>query len=255
MNNAPIGMFDSGVGGLSVLREVRQLLPNEDIVYYADTGYCPYGPRPHHEIVERAVTITDFLLNHGAKLIVVACNTATVHAVQYLREHYALSFVGMEPGIKPAALHTRSGVIGVMATQAAVASDRIHSLITRFASHVRVIIQPCPGLVEQVEAGDLTSNTTRTLIEDYTRPMLDAGADTITLGCTHYPFLRPLIQTVVGDNVTILDTGFAVAQQTKRLLTAEELLANRQERGTVTWHTSGDPIQFAHIRDVLGFGD
>jgi glutamate racemase len=247
MNSAPIGVFDSGVGGISVLNDLRRLLPNEDYIYYSDAGYCPYGGRPQHEIEARAVAITELLLDRGAKIIVVACNTATIAAVEYLRATYAVPFIGMEPAIKPAIEQTRSGVVGVMATGAALAGERFHRLLAQQRADVRIITQPCPGLVEQVEAGDLEGPRTRALVEQYTRPLIEAGVDTIVLGCTHYPFLRPLIARAVGPAVALLDTGAAVARQTRRVLEREGLLAERAERGAVEWHTSGDPDQLAAL--------
>lgn len=251
MNDAPIGVFDSGVGGISVLNELRRALPHEDFIYYADSGYCPYGGRPQAEILARAVAISDVLLAQHAKLIVVACNTATIAAVEYLRATYASSFIGMEPAIKPAVAQTRSGVIGVLATGAALAGERFHRLVAQHAGAVRVITQPCPGLVEQIEAGKLDDAHTRDLVERYTAPLMAAEVDTLVLGCTHYPFLRPLIADVVGPAVHLLDTGAAVARQTRRVLEREGLLATRTVGGSVAWHTSGDPAQLAMIVEML----
>lgn len=251
MKDQPIGMFDSGVGGLSTLRDLRALLPHEDIIYYADTGNCPYGGRSHEEIVALSERITHILLERGVKLIVVACNTATLHAVDYLRKHFSISFVGMEPGIKPAIAQTKTGVVGVMATQATVAGERFQRLIARYAGDVQVVPQACPGLVELIEAGELQSETTRDAVARYVAPLLKAGADTIVLGCTHYPFLRPLIADVAGPNVALLDTGAAVARQTQRLLAAADLLNLQTSQGSIEWLTSGDPTHFAKIRQCL----
>ncbi len=252
MSNAPIGVFDSGVGGISVLNELRRTLPHEDFIYYADSGYCPYGGRPQSEILARASTITEFLLAQHAKLIVVACNTATIAAVEYLRATYPTPFIGMEPAIKPAIAQTRSGVIGVLATGAALAGERFHRLLAQHsAGHVRIITQPCPGLVEQVEAGDLDGPATSALVEHYTRPVVAAGADTLVLGCTHYPFLRPVIGAVVGPEIHLLDTGAAVARQTRRVLEREGLLTSAKTAGSVAWHTSGDPAQLTMIVELL----
>ena len=247
MNDAPIGVFDSGVGGISVLHDLRRQLPHEDVIYYADSGYCPYGGRAQSEIVERAINITDMLLAQGAKLIVVACNTATIAAVEYLRATYAVPFIGMEPAIKPAIERTRSGVVAVLATGAALAGERFHRLLAQHTGAVRIITQPCPGLVELVEMGDLAGPQTRALVEAYTSPLLAAGVDTLVLGCTHYPFLRPLISEVVGPDVILIDTGAAVARQTARVLEREQLLTARSRAGTVEWHTSGDPVQMERI--------
>ncbi|HEY1012591.1 MAG TPA: glutamate racemase [Herpetosiphonaceae bacterium] len=251
MSGAPIGVFDSGVGGISVLHEIRRALPGEDVIYVSDAGYCPYGGRPAHEITARAVAITDFFLAREAKLIVVACNTATIAAVEFLRATYACSFVGMEPAVKPAVAATRSGVVGVLATGASLSGDKFHRLVARHAGAVRVINQPCPGLVEQVELGDLAGPATRALVERYVAPLVAAGADTLVLGCTHYPFLRPLIAEIAGPGVELIDTGAAVARQTRRLLEQEGLLDGRAEPGAMSWYCSGDPAAAAPVMSRL----
>jgi glutamate racemase len=217
----PIGVFDSGVGGLSVLREIRALLPDEDLVYVADSAHCPYGEKSHTFIRQRAATLSRFLIEQRARVIVVACNTATAAAIEDLRAHFVdVPIVGMEPAIKPAAAATRSGVVGVLATGTTLGADRFALLAERFADGIEVLTQPCPGLVEQVEAGDLESERTLDLLRAYTTPLLDRGADTLVLGCTHYPFLRPALVRVVGPDVTILDTGKAVARQVARVVDA-----------------------------------
>jgi glutamate racemase len=250
MNNYPIGLFDSGVGGISVLREVQRLLPREQLIYYADSGHCPYGGKPREEIIARACAITEFLLAQGAKLIVVACNTATIAAVEHLRATYPVPFVGMEPAVKPAVAQTRSGVVGVLATGAALAGEKFHNLVALHAQGIRMITQPCPGLVECVERGDLDGPEPRRLAVQYTEPLLNAGADTLVLGCTHYPFLRPLIAGIVGPDVALLDTGEAVARQTRRVLEREQLL-NDHSDGGVSWHTSGDAVDFERLHRLL----
>lgn len=246
-----IGLFDSGVGGISVLREVRALLPQEDLLYYADSGHCPYGGKPAAEIQARACAITEQLLARGAKLIVVACNTATIAAVELLRDTYPVPIVGMEPAVKPAAAATRSGVVGVLATGAALAGEKFHRLVAAHAGGVRVITQPCPGLVEQVEQGALDAPATRALLQRYTAPLLAQGADVLVLGCTHYPFLRPLLQDVVGPGVTLVDSGAAVARQVRRVLEREQLLGGEGGAGTLEWLTSGDAVQFERVRGLL----
>jgi glutamate racemase len=250
MKSAPIGVFDSGVGGISVLREVQRLLPREQLIYYADSGHCPYGGKPREEIIARASAITEFLLARDAKLIVVACNTATIAAVEHLRATYPISFVGMEPAVKPAAALTRSGVVGVLATGAALAGEKFHKLLAAHGNGVRVITQPCPGLVECVERGDLAGAEPRRLLKQYTAPLLAAGADTLVLGCTHYPFLRPLLGELVGSEVALLDTGAAVARQTRRVLEREGQLQDEGE-GDIEWHGSGDAVQYARLHQLL----
>lgn len=216
---SPIGILDSGLGGLSVLNEVKSLLPNEDIIYFGDSAWCPYGARPADEIQKRVFAITDFLLEQNCKLIVIACNSATINAVEALRAAYPIPFVGMEPGIKPATTITKSGTIGVLATEASLAGEKFHRLVNTHSKGVRVITRPAPRFVDLVEKGELTGENARSIIDQETRPLIEAGADTLVLGCTHYPFLRPLIQEVVGNHIQILDTGAAVAKQTAKLLT------------------------------------
>lgn len=250
-HNAPIGIFDSGVGGLSVLREIRRLLPSENLLYYADSGHCPYGRKTVEQISVRALAITDELLAAGAKLIVVACNTATIAAIERLRAVYPLSFVGIEPAIKPAVAKTRSGVVGVLATGAALAGDKFLRLHAQHGGHVRVITQPCPGLVEFVERGELEGAPLRALLNQYVQPLLADGADTLVLGCTHYPFLRPALLELVGPQVALLDTGEAVARQTQRVLEREGLLADAAQAGTFDWRTSGERAMVAPVIERL----
>ena len=251
MSAAPIGIFDSGVGGISVLREIRQLLPRENLIYYADSGHCPYGGKPREAIIERANFITDFMLARHVKMVVVACNTATIAAVESLRDTYPIPFVGMEPAVKPAAAVTRSGVVGVLATGAALGGEKFHKLVAQHAQGVRLITQPCPGLVECVEQGDLQGETARRLIMQYTKPLLAQGADTLVLGCTHYPFLRPLIAEIIGPQVHLLDTGAAVAQQVRRVLEREKLLNANAVTREIEWHTSGDEAAFGRLYPTL----
>jgi glutamate racemase len=237
--SGPIGVFDSGVGGLSVLREVRELLPGEDLLYVADQAHCPYGSKSREQIAERARAITQFLVKQGAKLIVVACNTATTAAVDELRATFRQPIVGMEPAVKPAAAATRNGMVGVLATGATLSGDRFARLVERFGEGLQVLTQPCPGLVEQVEAGDLTSHHTRDLVNHYVEHLLAAGADTLVLGCTHYPFLRELIAAAAGPEVTLIDTGPAVARQVARVLDANGLRRLSEQPGTTRLFTTG----------------
>lgn len=250
-SEAPVGVFDSGVGGLSVLGELRARLPRESLLYVADSGHVPYGEKSPDYIRERCRRIADFLLTQGAKALVVACNTATVAAVGELRErHPGLPIVGMEPAVKPAAAATRSGVVGVLATTGTLRSARFAALLDRFASDVRVVTQSCPGLVECVEQGALTAPATRTLLEAYVQPLLAQGCDTLILGCTHYPFLKPLLRQLVPSGVELIDTGAAVARQLERLLAEHELLAAGAAQPTHFW-SSGDPQALARVLPVL----
>lgn len=250
-SNAPVGVFDSGVGGLSVLREIRQLLPNESLLYVADSGHVPYGEKSPEYIRERCVLITEHLLAQGAKALVLACNTATAAAGAELRERYPhVPIVGMEPAVKPAAAATRSGVVGVLATTGTLKSARFAALLDRFANDVRVITQPCPGLVECIEAGELQAPATRELLQGYVAPLLAEGCDTLILGCTHYPFLRPLLGELVPPSVTLIDTGAAVARQLQRLLTQHDMLATAPARATRYW-SSGNTAQLCRVLPIL----
>lgn len=246
-------MFDSGVGGLSVLRELQALLPNETFLYVADGGHCPYGEKTTAFIRQRMVAVAEFMRGQGAKALVIACNTATVAAADYLRERYPhWPLVAMEPAVKPAASATRNGVVGVLATTGTLQSARFTALLDRFAAGVRVITQPCPGLVELIETGDLHSPALASLLERYMQPLLAAGCDTVILGCTHYPFLRPLLATWVPPEVVLIDTGTAVARQAQRLLGQTGLLSDIATAPVRYW-TSGDPRQFTQVIERLAF--
>jgi glutamate racemase len=238
---SPIGVFDSGVGGLSVLREIRRELPHEDLLYVADSGHAPYGDKSTEFIEARSVSITEFLLSQNAKAIVVACNTASGVAIKTLREKFSGPIIAMEPAVKPAAMHTRSGVIAVLATSRTIASNNFAKLHERFGADVKILMQACPGLVEQVEIGNLSDDKTRALIAQYVEPLLKQGIDTLVLGCTHYPFLTPLIQQIAGSTVTIIDTSAAIAREVRRRLTIAELLSNREHTGTVQFWSSAAP--------------
>jgi glutamate racemase len=238
-DSAPLGIFDSGVGGLTVLKAIRELMPGEDIVYAADSGHVPYGNKSRHYIESRSLALAGFLVGQGAKAIVVACNTATAAAAETLRSRLSVPIIAMEPALKPAAAVTTSGVIGVLATEGTLASSRFAALLDRYGHDVRVVVQTCPGLVEQVEAGDLDGPKTRLLVAQYTAPLVRQGADVIVLGCTHYPFLRPIIAELAGPGITLVDTGPAVAQQVKRVLEQRGLL-NRGTAGSERFWATGD---------------
>ncbi|RYD05287.1 hypothetical protein N752_09950 [Desulforamulus aquiferis] len=239
-STAPIGIFDSGVGGLSVAREIRRLLPHEDIVYYADSAFCPYGDKDPAIIRRRELTIVDFLVKQGAKIIVVACNTASSTGLEELRKSFTIPIVGMEPAVKPAVAASKSGRIGVLATCVTIAGDRFSSLVKRFAENTTVITQPCPGLVELIEEGKLDEPETEEVLKGFLQPVLGQNADTLVLGCTHYPFLRPLVQRLAGPEVAVIDSGFAVARQVSRLLYDLDLINEGSSQGIETFYTSGD---------------
>jgi glutamate racemase len=241
LSNNPIGIFDSGVGGLSVLREIRSLMPNEHIIYFGDQGHVPYGPRSMEQIQNFSEGITNFLLQHNAKIIVVACNTASAAALKYLREKFPdVQFVGMEPAVKPAAEKTQTKKVGVLATPATFQGALYASVVERFASDVEIFQNTCVGLVEQIEAGELDSEKTKKILDDALLPMLEKNIDTVVLGCTHYPFVIPLIEKIVGENVRVIDPAPAVAKQVERLLEARELRNSSKENGKVVFFTSGD---------------
>ncbi len=235
----PIGVFDSGVGGLSVLHEIRRTLPSEDLLYVADSAHAPYGDKSQQFIETRSIAITEFLVSQNAKAIVVACNTATGAAITTLRARFSVPIIAMEPAVKPATASTKTGVIGVLATSRTLASDNFVQLFARYGADVEIVGQACPGLVEQVEAGDLSGDKTRALLEQYLLPLLERGADTIVLGCTHYPFLAPLIWEIAGSGVAVIDSAAAVARQLHRRLEVGDLLADGTGVGMECFWTSG----------------
>jgi glutamate racemase len=248
----PIGVFDSGVGGVSVLREIQRELPAEELIYVADSAYAPYGDKPIEEIQERAFRIVEFLIDQHVKAIVVACNTATGVAVEALRARWPLPFVAIEPAVKPAAAATRTGIVGVLATRQTIASPRFAHLAETWANGARILAQPCPGLVEQIERGELTTRKTRDLIASFVRPLVEQGADTLVLGCTHYPFVEPLIASIAGPGVTLVNPAAAVARELRRRLTESTLLAPDERSGTTHYRTSGPPGQLAAMLVTLG---
>lgn len=253
----PIGVFDSGVGGLSVLQHIRADLPQENLLYIADSRHIPYGDKSKDFIEQRSIALTRFLLEKGVKAIVVACNTATAAAISTLRSIYSLPIVGMEPAVKPAVEATKSGIIGVLATAGTLESSKFGELLQRYGKGTEVIIQPCQGLVEQVERAELSSETTRTLVESYVSPLLERDVDTIVLGCTHYAFLTSLIKELVGQNMSIIDTGPAVSRQLRRRLEKEQLLSVENAPGGEQFWTSGPQREVQRVisrlwnRDVV----
>ena len=249
---SPIGIFDSGVGGISVLRAIRDQMPEESIIYFADQGHIPYGPRPMEQIRDFSEAITRFLLERGAKIIVVACNTASAAALKYLRQKFPnVQFVGMEPAVKPAAEHTHTGKVGVLATPATFQGALYASVVERFANGVELFQNTCNGLVQQIEQGNLSGDETRQILEEALLPMLEKNIDTVVLGCTHYPFVIPLIQQVVGENVRVIDPAPAVARQTTRLLEAKGLRNHSGSKGKVKLYTSGDPEALKGLLPIL----
>ena len=249
---SPIGIFDSGVGGLSVLRAVRAQMPEESVIYFGDQGHIPYGPRPMEQIRDFSEAITNFLLERNAKLIIVACNTASAAALKYLREKFPdVQFVGMEPAVKPAAETTQTGKVGVLATPATFQGVLYASVVERFANGVELFQNTCSGLVQQIEQGNLNGSETRKILESALHPMLEKNIDTVVLGCTHYPFVIPLVQEIVGEKVRVIDPAPSVAKQAKRLLEAGGLKYDSSARGEVKFYTSGSPDALKSLLPVL----
>ncbi|MFZ6863225.1 glutamate racemase [Undibacterium sp. Ji67W] len=228
---APVGVFDSGIGGLSVLQHIRHILPHESLIYFADSAFAPYGEKSEADITERCIAVTEFLLQQHIKALVVACNTATAAAINALRERYPdLIIIGIEPGLKPAAALSQNKIVGVLATQFTLQSEKFYNLRTHISAETAVKFeeQACVGLVNQIEKGELRSVATLKLVRNYVTPLLQAGVDTIVLGCTHYPFVSNLIEQVIREfksenqthttNIQLVDTGLAVAAQLQRLL-------------------------------------
>ena len=248
----PIGIFDSGVGGLSVLRAVRELIPNEDLLYLADQAHVPYGSRTLADVRRFSEGITRYLLEQNAKLVVVACTTASAAALHHLRAVFPqIPFVGMEPAVKPAAETTRSGVVGVLATPATFQGELYASVIERFAVGVRVMQGTCPGLVMEIDQENLDTPEVYSILEKALRPMLVDGIDTVVLGCTHFPFVIPVIETIVGPGVRVIDPSPAIARQVQRLLEAKGLLNKSLDQGRIEYFTTGDKDQLGDLLPCL----
>ncbi|MFZ6756405.1 glutamate racemase [Undibacterium sp. Ji50W] len=269
--SAPIGVFDSGIGGLSVLRHIKQTLPNESLSYVADSGFAPYGDKSAALILERSIAVTEFLLSQQIKALVIACNTATAAAIAHLRLHYPeLIIVGMEPGLKPAALLSQTKTVGVLATRSTLQSDKYQRLRSQLSieTGVEFISQACVGLVDQIEKADIDSEQIRILLKQYLTPLLDANADTLVLGCTHYPLVADLIRELIPElmlepmtrhvttstAVQLVDTGQAVALHLQRLLVQRGLDIKTDVKPAFTAYASGNIqrlqqacIQWLHI--------
>ncbi len=239
---AQLGVFDSGVGGLSVLRALRNQLPEENLLYVADQANVPYGSRPLAEVRSLAEGITRYLLRRGAKLVVVACNTASAAALHHLRATFPeVPFVGMEPAVKPAAETTRTGKVGVLATPATFQGELYASLLERFAQGLAVYQDTCAGLVEQIENGQLDSSQTMQILSRALKPMLAQGIDRVVLGCTHYPFVIPQIESLVGPGVQVINPAPAIARQAARLVAAQVPGQIGPDKGGIEIRTTGDP--------------
>jgi glutamate racemase len=249
---SPIGVFDSGVGGLSVLRAIRQQIPFQPVIFLADQAHVPYGSRALEEVRSFSENITRYLLACGARLIVVACNTASAAALYSLRSAFPeVPFVGMEPAVKPAAEKTTTGVVGVLATPATFQGALYASVVDRFAQGVKILQDTCPGLVPEIEAGNLNGSSTRAILEKALKPMLAQGIDTVVLACTHYPFVIPLIQEIVGQGVRVIDPAPAVARQTARQLEAHGWAATASKPAPLWIYTSGQPQKLSEFVPVM----
>ena len=254
MRNSPIGIFDSGVGGLTIYEEIHKLLPHENIIYLADSKNAPYGEKSKEEIINISVKNTEFLLSKGCKLIVVACNTASTNAVKHLREHYDIPFIRVQPAIKPAALNSKTKVVGILATKSTLKSELLYETSQRFAQGVKVVEQVGEGLVTLIESGKMHSSEMTSLLNKHITPMLDKNIDHLVLGCTHYPFLTDQIKEIVGKKVTILDSGVAIARQTKVILTEANLL--NPETGDISrvFYTNKNPQVMQQILNEFDEG-
>ncbi|HMQ46381.1 MAG TPA: glutamate racemase [Saprospiraceae bacterium] len=248
----PIGIFDSGIGGLTVANAIYQRLPNESTLYFGDTAHVPYGPRPAGQIRELSRQISAYLLERGCKVIVIACNTATTAALNYLRNLWPdVPIIGTEPAIKPAAQATLTGKIGILATQGTFKSDRYSSLTERFAADITVFENPCKGLVSLIEMGKIDASETNELLESIIYPMLEEGIDTLVLGCTHYPFIRPIIEKIVGPDVAIIDPAPAIAKRVEQVLREHHLLNVTDEQAIHAYEVSGDGGHFLALAQHL----
>lgn len=240
MNKQAIGIFDSGVGGTSIWKEIHQLLPNENTIYLADSKNAPYGPKGKDTIIALSIKNTEYLLNQNCKLIVVACNTATTNAIDYLRDNYPVPFIGIEPAIKPAALQTKTNTVGILATQGTLTSALFSKTSGLFASHIKIIEQVGEGIVETIESGKLYSDEMKSLLKIYLKPMIEANIDYLVLGCTHYPYLIPLLIDLLPNHVKIIDSGEAVAKQTKAVLEKNNLLNSQKSYPENLFFTNGN---------------
>ncbi len=240
MKNKPIGIFDSGIGGTSIWKEVVRLVPHENTIYLADSKNAPYGEKSSEEIIALSIKNTEFLISKECKLIIVACNTATTNAIDYLRENYSIPFIGIEPAIKPAALLSKTGAIGILATKGTLSSKLFEKTTKEYSKNMTTIEQDGEGLVPLIEEGKLNSPELSNLLSTYLKPMLNFNIDHLVLGCTHYPYLIPQIKKIMGEKVTIIDSGEAVAKQTKAVLEKHNLLSTSKTRSCHQFYTNSE---------------
>lgn len=240
MSNRSIGIFDSGIGGTSIFKEIQTLLPNENLIYLADSKNAPYGNKSKDKILQLSIKNTELLISKGCKLIVVACNTATTNAIDYLRENYNIPLIGIEPAIKPAALNTQTKAIGILATKGTLSSQLFHKTTDLYANRIKVVEQVGEGIVPLIETGQLESEEMESLLKTYLEPMLAQNIDYLVLGCTHYPYLIPMLSRILPKDVKIIDSGLAVAKQTQAILSAKKLLNNSKEESTIQLFSNGN---------------
>ncbi|MCB0399646.1 MAG: glutamate racemase [Winogradskyella sp.] len=240
MNENPIGIFDSGVGGTSIFKEIHALLPYENIIYLADSKNAPYGNKSQQDILNLSIKNTEYLLAQGCKIIVVACNTATTNAISYLRETYNVPFIGIEPAIKPAALNTKTKAVGILATKGTLSSTLFHKTSDLYTNGIKLVEQVGEGIVPLIESGQLYSEEMKGLLQMYLEPMLKANIDYLVLGCTHYPYLIPILETMLPKEVKIIDSGLAVAKQTKAILLEKKILNSEVKKPSVNLFSNGN---------------
>ena len=249
MSSQPIGIFDSGVGGTSIFKEIEGLLPNEHTIYLADSKNAPYGNKTKSEIIALSIKNTEWLIDKGCKLIVVACNTATTNAIETLRHRFEIPFIGIEPAIKPAALNTQTKSIGILATKGTLSSDLFHETTDLYSNGIKVVEQEGEGIVPLIEQGHLTSDEMRELLQTYLQPMIDANIDYLVLGCTHYPYLMPLLLDMLPKKVKIIDSGLAVAKQTKAILEQHQLINLKLTSVNHEFYINSDPTVMTSLLD------
>ena len=251
MQTNPIGIFDSGIGGTSIWKEIHSLLPYENTIYLADSANAPYGIKGKEAIIDLSIKNTEYLISQGCKLIVVACNTATTNAISLLRKNYEIPFIGIEPAIKPAALNSKTKAIGILATKGTLTSELFNTTTSLYAHGLQVVEQVGEGLVELIEIGKVNSEEIKMLLKAYLKPMLEANIDYLVLGCTHYPYLIPLLLEMLPKHIKIIDSGEAVARQTKAVLEKHHLLNTQTTKSKNTFFTNGNPEVLTGILDNL----
>ncbi|WP_411766716.1 glutamate racemase [Winogradskyella sp. A3E31] len=248
MSKAPIGIFDSGIGGTSIFKEVHALLPQEHMIYLADSKNAPYGIKSETDILNLSIKNTELLISKGCKLIIVACNTATTNAISYLRSKYLIPFIGIEPAIKPASLNSATKNVGILATRGTLSSSLFHKTSDIYAKDVTVIERVGEGIVELIETGKTNSPQMKALLKEYLSPMIEADIDYLVLGCTHYPYLIPILKEMLPSHVKIIDSGLAVAKQTKAILEGRNLLNTSVKEANIQFFSNGD---IAILKDIL----